>query len=114
MRCDSELVKVMYATHVKLLITRFDYDRKRNKFYTLVRYENKFTIKGNSISIDVPDLSGLDEAEMFQQTCVWPGEYQIEPEVLQRYQKLLNSLMLDYPCEVGGSYQFLSKHYELP
>lgn len=113
MRRESELVKVMYATHIKLLLVKFDYNIKHNDFYTLIRDENSFSLRCNNIQWTINDFSSLDEGELFQESLVLNSNIKIDIEAIKKYQILLNKIMNCYPCEIGGNMQFKSKMYEL-
>ncbi|MGI5704540.1 hypothetical protein ACRYKS_23345 [Escherichia coli] len=110
----TELVKIMYATHTKLLLVKMNYNRKHNEFCTLIRNEESFTLRTNDKPmLTINDFSGLDTGELFQESLVLDSSIHLEIEVLQQYQILLNRIMENYPCEVGGPMQFKSKMYEL-
>lgn len=113
MRRETELVKVMYATHIKLLLVKFDYNKKHNDFYTLIRDENTFSLRCNNIPLKINDFTSLDEGELFQESLVFNSNIKIDIEVIKKYQILLNKIMNCYPCEIGGHMQFKSKMYEL-
>lgn len=75
----NRLVKVMYATHIKLLLVKFDYNKKHNEFYTLIRNEESFSLRCNNIPMKINDYTTLDEGELFQESLV------IDSNIKNRY-----------------------------
>jgi hypothetical protein len=114
MRREPELVKVMFATHTKLLLVKMDYNTKHNEFCTLIRNEDSFTLRTNSKPmLSISDYSNFDEEGLFQESLVLDSSIHLDIEILKEYQILLNRIMENYPCDVGGRMQFKSKMYEL-
>lgn len=109
----TRLVKVMYATHIKLLLVKFDYNKKHNEFYTLIRNEESFSLRCNNIPMKINDYTTLDEGELFQESLVIDSNIKIDIEIIKQYQTLLNKIMNCYPCRIEGNMQFKSKMYEL-